>query len=146
MDRVADEAQIQRVINLYSQLLDDGRFGEWGELFTDDAVFTVWDLRLSGRTAIVEAIGGMQPERPGKHVGFAAVIDVEGDRAWAWTDLVALADAGEGPFGRAYTVATAARYYDEFARGAGGRWRFSARRMRMAGDPLPDGARPSPAS
>jgi len=108
-------------------------------------VFTVWDLRLSGRAAIVEAIGGMQPERPGKHVGFAAVIDVDGDRAWAWTDVTALADAGEGRFGRSYAVATAARYYDELVRGADGRWRFSARRMRMAGEPLPDGAVESPA-
>src|SRR5579859_5135108 len=76
-----DDAAILRLITVYSQLLDDGRWDEWGELFTEDAVFAVWGNVHRGRAEIVEAISGMQPERPGKHVAFATVVDVAGDEA-----------------------------------------------------------------
>jgi SnoaL-like domain len=139
---------IKRLSALYSQLLDDGRIEEWAELFTEDAVFSVWGNTYEGRTAIREGIGGMSPERPGKHVAFATVIDLapgkNPKRALAWTDFIALADAGEGQWGRAYSIATAARYYDELVRDETG-WRFQRRAIRMAGDPLPEGSTESPA-
>jgi uncharacterized protein (TIGR02246 family) len=140
-----DEQAILRLITVYSQLLDDGRWDEWAELFTDDAVFAVWGKVHEGRAAIQEAISAMQPARPGKHVSFATVVDVTGDEALAWTDFVALADDGPGEWGRSYKVATVARYYDHLTR-CGDRWRFARRDIRMAGDPLPDGATPTPAA
>jgi hypothetical protein len=139
-----EDDAILRLITVYGQLLDDGRWDEWGELFTEDAVFTVWGQVFSGRQEIVKAISGMQPEFPGKHVSFATVVDVAGDRALAWTDFVTLADTGPGQWGRSYVLATAARYYDRLARD-GGRWRFARRDIRNAGEPLPDGAAPTPA-
>ena len=42
-----------------------------------------------------------------------------------------------------YIVATVARYYDQLVR-RDGQWLFARRQIRMAGEPLPDGARPSP--
>ncbi len=144
---MGDDDSIRRLIAVYSQLLDDGRWDEWGDLFTEDAVFTVWGNAYSGRQEIVKAISGMQPEFPGKHVAFATVVDLggkDGDRALAWTDFLAMADAGPGQWGRSYAVATAARYYDRLVR-EDGRWRFSRRDIRNAGEPLPDGAVPSPA-
>ena len=33
---------IRRLVFIYSELLDDWRLDEWQDLFTDDAVFTVW--------------------------------------------------------------------------------------------------------
>ena len=140
-----DEQAILRLITVYSQLLDDGRWDEWAEFFTDDAVFAVWGKVHEGRATIQEAISAMQPALPGKHVSFATVVDVTGDEALAWTDFVALADDGPGEWGRSYKVATVARYYDRLARG-GDRWRFARRDIRMAGDPLPAaGATPTPA-
>ena len=143
---MSDHQAIRRLTALYSQLLDDGRYDEWADLFTDDAVFCVWGNVYAGRSAIRDAIAGMQPEMPGKHVAFATVIDVDGDgdRALAWTDFVALADVGPGQWGRSYSVATAARYYDVLTRGEKG-WRFARRAIRMAGEALPEGAAESPA-
>jgi hypothetical protein len=138
-----DHDAIRRLITVYSQLLDDGRWDEWGELFTDDAVFTVWDQAFTGRGEIVKAIRGMQPEFPGKHVAFATVIELDGDRALAWTDFLAVADSGPGQWGRSYAIASAARYHDRLVR-QGGRWRFARRAIRDAGKPLPDGAEPTP--
>jgi uncharacterized protein (TIGR02246 family) len=139
-----DDQGIHRLIAVYSQLLDDCRWHEWAELFTDDAVFTVWGKVHRGRHEIHEAIGGMQPELPGKHVAFATVIDVVGDdEALAWTDFVALADDGAGDWGRSYKIATVARYYDRLVRD-GESWRFARRDIRMAGEPLPEGAIPTP--
>ncbi len=94
-----DDQAINRLMAVYSQLLDDCRWDEWAELFTEDAVFTVWGQVHRGRDDIRRAIGGMQPELPGKHVAFATVIDVNGDEALAWTDFTALADDGAGRMG-----------------------------------------------
>jgi len=136
---------IRRLVFIYSELLDDWRLDEWQDLFTEDAVFTVWGNEYLGRAAIREGIGGMTSEYPGKHVAFATVADFDGDDAWAWTDFASLADSGPGHWGRSYIVATVARYYDHMVR-RNGRWLFARRQIRMAGEPLPAGARPSPAS
>jgi 3-phenylpropionate/cinnamic acid dioxygenase small subunit len=145
VEALAEERAIHRLMAVYSQLLDDGRFDEWAELFTADAVFSVWGTAYTGRDAIRDGIGGMQPEHPGKHVAFATVVDLDGERARAWTDFVTLADVGPGEWGRSYSVATAARYYDQLVRD-GGRWRFARRDIRMAGTPQPDGAIATPPS
>jgi len=139
-----DDGAIRRLITVYAQLVDDGRWDEWGELFTEDAVFSVWDQVFSGRQEIVRAVRDMQGEFPGKHVAFATVIDLDGDRALAWTDLVSVADAGPGLWGRSYTIASVARYYDRLVR-QGGRWRFTRRDIRTAGEELPEGSVPTPA-
>jgi uncharacterized protein (TIGR02246 family) len=142
-DAQADEAAIRRLITIYSQLLDDGRYDEWSELFTKDSTFSVWGQTYEGRDGIVAGIGGMQPEHPGKHVAFATIVEVDGDSALAWTDFVALADTGPGQWGRSYGIATAARYYDRIVRDDG-RWRFASRQIRMVGEPLPQGAVDTP--
>jgi uncharacterized protein (TIGR02246 family) len=131
---------IRRLIALYGQLLDSRRFDDWGQLFTDDAVFSVWGTSYRGRDAIVRGIAGMQPEKPGKHVVLQPVIDLRGpDEARAWTDLSAFA-AAEGGF----AIATIGRYYDQLVR-EGGRWRFASRVVVMDGEPLPPGVDPVPA-
>ena len=135
---------VRRLVFVYSHLIDDARYDEWEALFTQDAVFTVWGSAYTGRTAIREGIAGMFSEYPGKHVAFATVADFDGDEVWAWTDFTALADAGPGKWGRSYMIATVARYYDHIVR-RDGRWLFARRQIRMAGEPLPEGARPSPA-
>jgi hypothetical protein len=139
-----DDYSIRRLMAVYSQLIDDGRWDEWGELFTEDAVFTVWGQAYLGREEIVRAISGMQSGLPGKHVAFATVVELDGDRALAWTDFLGVADTGPGQWGRSYGIASAARYYDRLTR-HDGRWRFSRRDIRNAGEPLPEGAVPTPA-
>ena len=137
---MSDFEAIRRLIAVYAQLLDSRRIAEWGELFTPDATFEVWGKSYRGREEIVAAIGGMQPELPGKHVCLVPVIDPLGhDRARAWTDLSAFASAKDG-----ISIATIGRYHDELVR-EGSRWRFARRAVVMAGEPLPEGVAPSPA-
>ena len=56
-----DEDQIRRTLAEYSQLCDDGRFDEWGELFTDDARLEVMGQVKTGRSAIVTYMRSVQP-------------------------------------------------------------------------------------
>jgi len=140
MGELEEKDAIRRLMAIYAQLLDAKRVAEWGELFTEDAVFAVWGRTWSGRAAIVEGIGGMQPELPGKHVILTPVIDLLGaDRARAWTDLSAFATTKDG-----IGIATIGRYHDELVK-HGGRWRYAKRIVVMAGEALPEGVAPSPA-
>lgn len=139
MPELETHEAIRRLIAIYAQLLDSGRLEEWGELFTPDATFEVWGKTLRGRAEIVSAIGGMQPELPGKHVCLQPVIDLLGpERARAWTDLSAFASSKDG-----ISVATIGRYHDELVLQAG-RWRFARRAVVMAGEAIPAGVAPSP--
>lgn len=138
-DLEAHEA-IRRLMAIYAQLLDSKRIAEWGELFTEDAVFQVWGQTWRGRAAIEAGIGGMQPEFPGKHIVLTPVIDLQGaDRALVWTDLSAFASAKDG-----ISIATIGRYHDEVVK-QGGRWRIARRVVVMAGEATPDGVAPAPA-
>jgi hypothetical protein len=117
--------EIQRVIALFGQLLDDLRLEEWGELFAEDAVWSLPTVSFKGRAEIVKGVGAMEPSEPGrvKHITFTPIIEFESEhRAHAWTDLLALTRSEDG----AWSIAAAGRYYDtlEFVRG---RWRFISR-------------------
>ena len=46
------EEEIRRTIGGYSQRLDDGRFDEWAELFTEDARLVLMGRTTTGREAI----------------------------------------------------------------------------------------------
>ncbi len=117
--------EIQRTIALYGQLLDDLRLAEWGELFTEDAVWSLPTVSFNGRAEIIKGVGAMEPGQPGrvKHIAFTPIIDFENERrAHAWTDLLVLTKSEQG----GWITAAAGRYYDtlEFS---GGRWRFKSR-------------------
>jgi hypothetical protein len=138
--------EIQRLIALYGQLLDDLRLAEWGELFTDDALWALPTVSFQGRAEIVRGVGAMEPQQPGhvKHLAFTPIIEFETEhRAYAWTDLLALMKSEQG----AWTVVAAGRYYDtlEFA---AGRWRFKSRLCDVEWDGVrfaPAQLRPPPA-
>lgn len=135
---------IRRLVALYAQLLDSGRLFDWGDLFTRDASFGVYGRTHRGRDEIVRAIGALQPgpDRPVKHLLLPPVIDLgpEGT-ALAWTDMTVLATAAD----RAISIATMGRYHDRLVR-EGGRWRFRERVLVFAGEPLPEGVAPVPAT
>ena len=94
-----DLEAIRRVIALYAQLVDDKRFEEWGQLFTEDAVFVAHGRRIEGRARIVESIAAMLGPIQVKHLVASPVVDlVATDRAMAWTDLTSFVrgEAGVG--------------------------------------------------
>lgn len=134
-----DENQIRRLIALYGQLLDDRRFDEWANLFLEDAVV----MGHVGREAYVKAIAVGQPSSPTKHVACSTVIDLDGDRAAAWTDGFGLIDVGPGPNGSRTYANFPLRYYDQLVR-IDGCWRIARRDYAPPGGAVPDGAFKTP--
>jgi len=57
--RARDE--IGRLMALYGQLLDDLRLEEWGELFTDDAIWRIPSVTFASREADVRWPPGSDP-------------------------------------------------------------------------------------
>lgn len=144
---------IRRVIVLYSHLMDDLRFDDWRDLFTEDAEF--WSIpghhlpggheiaKIVGREAIVTSVEGVERrmnETGGViHFSAAPVIDLMGEKAKAWWDFIivhAKPAGNEFPF--------AGRYYADFRKGTDGRWRFQRRISVRPGYPVPEGIDPSP--
>ena len=137
-----DLEAIRRLLAIYGQLLDSKRIEEWGQLFSDDAIFRVWGQTYRGREEIEREIGGMQPDLPAKHLVLQPVIDLDGEGcARAWTDLCAAATQdGEIKF------ATIGRYYDRLARDPkSGRWQIARRVLVLGGEEVPEDVDPSPA-
>jgi hypothetical protein len=127
---------IGRLITLYGQLLDDHRLEEWGDLFTEDAIWRIPSVTFEGRTAIVAGVGAMEPPLPGrvKHLSFSPVIDFESaTRARAWTDQVALHCPEE-----TWLVVAAGRYHD-VVESDGHAWRFASRETDVRWPPGSDG-------
>ena len=136
---MSDYEAIRRLIAIYGQLLDSGRFEEWGALFASDATFSVWGQTFRGREEIVREIGGMQPDAAGKHAILQPVIDLEGDgEARAWTDFTALSTTDDG-----IAVATLGRYHDRLVK-LEGVWHFASRDIAIGGEALGDGIPPTP--
>jgi uncharacterized protein (TIGR02246 family) len=126
---MTDEEGIRRTLALYCQLCDDGRFDEWADLYTEDAVFRVMGGEHRGPEAIKAFIAKVQPaEQRGKHVAVNPLIDVDGDTARAWTDYIWVGP-GSGPF----PVTNAGRYHDRLVK-RDGRWLFSERQIVFMGE------------
>ena len=146
---------IRRVMALYAQLLDDGRFDEWGQLFAEDAEWISlpgiyrppgtdpqpWSAR--GREQIVKTVseftkGLRTAESRGMHFGGHPIIDIQGDKANAWWDFI-IAHITPGGL----DVTATGRYYARFEKQEG-RWRFSQRASMQQGAILPPGLIPVP--
>jgi 3-phenylpropionate/cinnamic acid dioxygenase small subunit len=122
---------IRRTLAAYCQLLDDGRFDEWVEVFTEDVALAVMGQTAHGRDAVRASIEPVQgPEVRGRHMLSEPLIAVDpsGDRASVTTDYCFLA--------RDLTVMSAGRYHDVLVRHADepDRWRIAQREIVFLGD------------
>jgi 3-phenylpropionate/cinnamic acid dioxygenase small subunit len=122
---------IRRTLAAYCQLLDDGRFDDWVELFSEDIALTVMGQTAHGRDAVRAFIEPVQgPDVRGRHMMSEPLITVapSGDRATVTTDYCFLT--------RDMTVMSAGRYHDVLVRdaGEGDRWRISRREIVFLGD------------
>lgn len=121
-----DHDAIRATLAAYCQHLDDGRFDEWVELFTDDVAFSVMGRVERGRAAVrgfVEPV--QQSDSRGRHVLSEPLIVLDGDAATATTDFCFLAQD--------LAVTAAGRYHDVLVR-EGDRWRIAAREIVFLGD------------
>ena len=78
LQQLADEAAIRRVLDEYCLRLELNMFDDWLELFTEDTVYEVYKLALTGHKEMADVLG-QAPH--GVHIPGAARITIEGDRA-----------------------------------------------------------------
>ena len=121
-----DHDDIRNLLAQYCQLLDDGRFDEWLELFAADIEFVVMGMHQQGheelRAFIVPA---QQPDARGKHMLSEPCIEVDGALGAATTDFAWVSKAGE--------IGQSGRYHDRLVKEAD-RWRFQRREIVFTGD------------
>ena len=123
---MTDEEAIRRTIAQYAHFCDDGRFDEWGELFTADSRLTVLGASHEGRDNVKAWITKFQtPDLRGKHVCVNTVIDISGDEARAWTDYIFVDQTN--------AIISVGRYHDHLVRDTD-RWRFRERRIVFRGE------------
>jgi 3-phenylpropionate/cinnamic acid dioxygenase small subunit len=125
-----EEDEIRRTLGRYSLLCDDGRFDQWGELFTEDARLELMGKVTLGRPAIVTYMQSIQPaESRGLHMTSGPLVEVDGASASATTNYMFVRPTADG-----MTIVAAGRYYDQLVRD-GRRWLFAERRITMLSPP-----------
>jgi 3-phenylpropionate/cinnamic acid dioxygenase small subunit len=128
-----DEDQIMRTLGEYSLLCDDGRFDEWGELFTEDARLELMGQVKTGRQAIVTYMRSVQPAGSrGIHMISGPLVEVDGSSASASTNYLFVRPTADG-----MAIVAAGRYYDQLVRDSR-RWRFAERKITILS--APDGS------
>ena len=122
--RLEDIHEIGQLRARYCQYLDDGRWEELAELFTEDGAF-VGVATARGRTELRTFFADMQKGALSAwwHFSSNETVTVDADRAWGetWLDQPCVID------GLAHIAA--GRYRDDMVRDHDGRWRFHERRV-----------------
>lgn len=119
------ESEIRRTLAEYCQLLDDGRFDEWIDVFTEDVAFAVMGRTLQGRDAVRAFIEpSQQADARGRHMISEPLIRIDSDRADVTTDYCFI--------GQDLAVSSAGRYHDVVVND-GDRWRISEREIVFLG-------------
>lgn len=120
-----DHEAIRDLMSQYCHLVDDERFEDFAELFTEDAVVTakVAGTTYRGPAEIRGFLEGQPAHRRGLHVTVNHRIAVDGDSATATADFFVIARRPEG-----LHLFAMGRYDDRLVRG-GGRWRFAERHV-----------------
>jgi enamine deaminase RidA (YjgF/YER057c/UK114 family) len=129
---MTDEEIIRNTVARYSHCLDDRRFKEWSETFTEDGVFG----SRHGRSEIYQNILGGElatiPELQRRHIVTNLEILTHGDEADAISDLLMYDKLGEA----AWSLRIG-RYYDKLSKQPNGDWLFSERRLEWTGQATP---------
>ena len=121
-----DTAAIRQVLAACCHTLDDGRFDEWGLLYTRDCRFAVMGTRARGRAEMRAIIEPFQTaELRGKHMISEPRINVHGDEATATTDFAFVAKNNK--------ILQTGRYHDILCRGSDG-WQVAGREIVFTGD------------
>ena len=120
----SDEELIRTLIARCAQLTDDRAHDKVAELFAEDGRFIVGDTDATGRQEISTSLAAISaPDRRSKHLTANSVIEVDGERARGFTDLLFLRATDEG-----LAPVAAGRYFDTFIK-SNGQWFFTERRI-----------------
>lgn len=118
-----DEGEIRRTIAEFGQYLDERRFEDWSQLFTEDATFEGRKDRSAILALILGAELATMPALFRKHVTSNVIINLDGDKANVVSDLVLFERLGDGPW-----IFRFGKYVDDMVR-SGGRWLFMERQL-----------------
>lgn len=128
-ERRTVEWECARLINLYANLNDAGRWSEVAALYTEDGRMfrpSAPDVAVEGRDAILESFLA-RPARYGKHFCTNIVVDVvDADNAHAESRILLFVAADQESLPLASPPLIGA-YHDRFRRTTQG-WRFAERR------------------
>jgi 3-phenylpropionate/cinnamic acid dioxygenase small subunit len=120
---VSDEEQIRRTLSQFCVYLDERRFREWCEIFTEDAEL----FSYHGRQEIYDWISNDElarvPDLVRKHTLHNILLEIDGDRATGTADLVMFDKYAGAP----WKILTG-KYTDEFVRD-GDRWLIAKRQL-----------------
>jgi hypothetical protein len=122
--RLEDLHELQQLRARYCQYLDDGRWEELVELFTEDGEFAGLSS-ARGRPELLEFFPGLQQGSLTSwwHFSTSETLDLDGDVATGETWLLQPCVVD----GKAQIAA--GRYTDRMVRDTDGRWRFELRRV-----------------
>lgn len=122
-----DESQIRRLLAMYCQLLDDGHFDEWIDLFADDIEFIVMGMHKTGHEELRGFIEpSQQADARGKHMISEPWVEIaSATAATATTDFAWVSKDG--------VVGQSGRYHDQIIK-QDQRWRFQRREIVFTGD------------
>lgn len=132
----ADLVDIEAIRQLkarYFRLLDQKRWEEWRDVFTDDVEIATPDdtgdpTPIVGADEFVDGLRAMIDPVPTIHHGHMSEIDVDGDRAtgvWSMEDHLFWPD--ESGLGHMWGTGW---YEDTYRRGDDGEWRIASLRLR----------------
>jgi ketosteroid isomerase-like protein len=127
-----DESDVRRLLAIYCHLCDDSDYDGVVALFTPDAELVYGERVARGRAGIKDFFIEFQalPHQKGKHLAMNTVVDVDGDRGVAVSDVlfIKFMDGALLPH-------VAARYRDEIVR-VSGEWRFRRREIQKLSPPV----------
>ena len=132
LQRLEDIEEIRRVIMDYGRFLDARDFKAYANLFAENGTWEGGFGAFTGPKKIEEEIGkavgaAAAMSRPNYHLMSSPEIDVDGDKASAWSRWTFVMNSEEGR----PVIAAAGEYIDTFVR-ENGRWKFQ---RRFAGAP-----------
>lgn len=121
-----DDHDIRNLLAEYCQLLDDGRFDEWIDLFAPDIEFVVMGMHKHGHDELRAFIEpAQQADARGKHMISGPWIAVDGGTATVTTDFAWVSRQGE--------IGQSGRYHDRLVKDPD-RWRFQRREIVFTGE------------
>jgi hypothetical protein len=127
MSALEDKDAIRELLAEYCFLLDSNRLQEFGQLFTEDGVWTSRNGSASGPAGIEallrQIVSDSAPGSGRKHFTANIVIRLNGDRAEVISNFLVVRDTATGP-----AIAVAGTYRDVVAR-QGAKWLFRSREL-----------------
>jgi SnoaL-like protein len=123
-----DRDAVRELLAQYCFRLDDGRFAEIAELFTEDGTWDTAFGKAVGRAAIADLARSLRlragPDRPrAVHLVSNISVALTGERATARSNWMVMENAPGGP-----KIGSGGAYFDELTK-ASGAWRFHYRRI-----------------